>query len=513
MILRLVWRSLRFAPGRTLLMLGGYSLGVGVMVALLSIGDAMVEQSRDRDLIGGGDLAVLPAGIDLETVRTGGVSSLYFGIDLARFFYREVLTGPRLAGPGGAGDPDGADGAVEAVAPWIDDALLYLRLDDGGPAVAASAGGQIPSAAAALGVTPDLRSGAWRDNEADRMWMTPGPDERLTEIDGFHAPPDDVAGDSTWAEWHYFNILSPDGERWLYLTYLVGGDLRGGRWGGRMLATLVEAGREGDRVFERDVGRQDVDVAAGRVDVAIGRSSKVRLDEGLYHLTAEIPASVGSGDRAAAGGAAAGGALRVDLTIEPERRRYLPAVDISPGGFPSGYAVPVLRGAARGTICVGTVCEDWSGGRAYHDHNWGTWSDVTWDWGQFQLGSWSIVYGGVNRDSLPGAPASSAGSRFLFAVDSLGLAAVLPVRTIEYALDHAGTPTRLELEAGRGEYSLRLEAGVGHVRTTAADPRATAAHLFFQMRGPASVEGRLPVGGMSAEGDGFFETWQRRTNH
>lgn len=495
MILRLVWRSLRFAPGRTLLMLGGYSLGVGVMVALLSIGDAMVEQSRDRDLVGGGDIAVLPAGIDLETVRTGGVSSLYFGIDLARFFYREVLAGPRLTGAGAG------DGAVAAVAPWIDDALLYLRLDDGGPAVAASAGGQIPSAAAALGVRPDLRSGAWSDNEADRRWMAPTPNERLTEIDGFHAPPGEAAGDSTWAEWHYFNLLSPDGESWLYLTYLVGGDLRGGRWGGRVLATLVEAGREEDRVFEREVGPGDVDVVPGRVDVALGRAGEVRLENGGYRLTAEIPAS----------GASADGALRVDLTIEPARHRYLPAVDISPGGFPSGYAVPVLRGAARGTVCPGAACEDWSGGRAYHDHNWGTWSDVTWDWGQFQLGSWSIVYGGVNRDSVPGAPASTPGSRFLFVVDSLGLAAVLPVRTIEYALDEAGAPTRLDLEAGRGEFSVRLRADVGHARATVADPQANATNLFFQMRGPASAEGRLPVGGMSAEGDGFFETWQRRT--
>ncbi|HSM07385.1 MAG TPA: hypothetical protein VLA33_00020 [Gemmatimonadota bacterium] len=495
MILRLVWRSLRFAPGRTLLMLGGYSLGVGVMVALLSIGDAMVEQSRDRDLIGGGDLAVLPAGIDLETVRTGGVSSLYFGIDLARFFYREVLAGPRLAGS------NGGEGAVAAVAPWIDDALLYLRLEDGGPAVAASAGGQIPSAAAALGVMPDLRSGAWTDNEADRRWMAPNPDERLTEIDGFHAPPGGAAKDSTWAEWHYFNLLSPDGERWLYLTYLVGGDLRGGRWGGRLLATLVEAGREDDRVFEREFGPGDVDVAPGRVDVAIGGASTVRLEDGRYHLAAEIPSA----------GAGTGGPLRVDLVVEPQPHRYLPAVDISPGGFPSGYAVPVLRGAARGTICAGTACEDWSGGRAYHDHNWGTWSDVTWDWGQFQLGDWSIVYGGVNRDSMPGAPASTTGSRFLFAVDSLGLAAVLPVRTVEYELGADGVPTRLDLEAGRGEYSLRLQAEVGHVRTTAADPEASPADLFFQLRGPASVEGRLPVGGVSAAGDGFFETWQRRT--
>ena len=62
MISSLVWASVRQRPGRSLLLLLGYALGVGVTVALLSIGDALVEQSRDRDLLGGGDLLVLPEG-------------------------------------------------------------------------------------------------------------------------------------------------------------------------------------------------------------------------------------------------------------------------------------------------------------------------------------------------------------------------------------------------------------------------------------------------------------------
>ncbi len=497
MILRLVWRSLRFAPGRTLLMLGGYSLGVGVMVALLSIGDAMVEQSRDRDLVGGGDLAVLPAGIDLETLRTGGVSSLYFDIGLARFYYREVLTGPRLD-------------AVEAVAPWLDDEVLYLRLPDSDSAIAASAGGQIPSAAAALDVFPDLRSGPWADNAADRRWMSPSRDRLLREIDAFPAPPASAAGDSTWAEWHYFNVLSPDGERWLYLTYLVGGDLRGGRWGGQLLATLVDGTSE--RAFERNFGPDAIDVEPGRVDVAIGPASEVRLADGAYRLTAEIPATVGV-EEAPPGGAiraAATGTLEVDLAIRPAPRRYLPAVDISPGDFPSGYAVAALRAGVEGRICVDGACEDWTGGRAYHDHNWGTWGDVTWDWGQFQLGDWSVLYGGINRDTARGAPASTTGSRFMFVLDSLGLAGVLPIRQVDYELDAAGAPRRMAIDAGRGDHAVRLEAEAGHVRATVADPRTSGSNVFFQMRGPARFEGKLPVGEVSARGDGFFETWQRR---
>ena len=33
------------------------------------------------------------------------------------------------------------------------------------------------------------------------------------EIDHFHLPPREARGDPSWAEWHYFNVLSPDRER------------------------------------------------------------------------------------------------------------------------------------------------------------------------------------------------------------------------------------------------------------------------------------------------------------
>jgi len=135
---------------------------------------------------------------------------------------------------------------------------------------------------------------------------------------------------------------------------------------------------------------------------------------------------------------------------------------------------------------------------------------VTWDWGQFQLGDWSLIYGGVNRDTVAGAPASGSEARFLFAVDGRGLAGVLPIRSVEYALDASGRPRSMELEAARGEHVVRLRARAGHVRVTEAGGRADRTDLFFQARGPARVEGRLPTGEISATGDGFFETWQRR---
>ena len=73
MIATLAFRNLVIRPWRSLLLLAGFGLGVGVMIVLLSIGNAMVSQSREEKLIGGGDITILPEGVDVEVLKTGGV--------------------------------------------------------------------------------------------------------------------------------------------------------------------------------------------------------------------------------------------------------------------------------------------------------------------------------------------------------------------------------------------------------------------------------------------------------
>lgn len=489
MIGRLVWQSLAQRPGRSLLLLLGYGLGVGVTVALLSIGDALVEQSRDRDLVGGGDLVVLPAGIDLETLKTGGVSSLYFTIDQARFLYRLVLAGPRESA------------SVEAVAPWIDDELLYLEIGDSTAAVAAR--GLLPSRARALGVEPVVLQGRFEDGVTDERWMAPTDSVRLAEIDGFHLPTGSAAADSTWAEWHYFNVLAPDESSWLYLTFLVGGRVTtDNEWGGQLLANLVR--REGrERRFEGRFEAADVEFRVDRPDLDIGGSAVRLLSDGTYRVTARVPAT-DSGDT-----------LSIDLILSPADRRYLPPVDVSPGGFESGYVVPVLDGHATGRLCIGRRCERLEDAPSYHDHNWGVWRQVTWDWGFVRAGGLSILYGGVRRGPVARAASSTdalAGERFLFAVDSLGLRAVLPVRDLEYRWEEvdpsskARGPSGFILRAARRTDSLVLRVAVDHLRTTPRDEDGT---LFHQMRGTAEVEGNLLGSQVRSAGSGFYETWTR----
>ena len=482
MIARLVWASFLQRPGRGVLLLGGYALGVGVTIVLLSVGGALVEQARDKELVGGGDLIVLPTGIDLETLKTGGVSSMFYTVEQASLLYREVLAGSRFAD------------RVAAAAPWIDDELLYLEADTGLVPIAAAA--TIPGLAESLDVAPTLVTGDWEDLEADRRWRDPADAELYRSLDALHLPRGTAAADSTWAEWHYFNVLLPD-SGWLYLTYMIAGRVPEGRWGGRMLATLVRP-EPGERVYDLRVPSEQVTFTEGHADLVIGGSSVTIEDDGTYTLVARIPSETG------------GGPLVVDLTVAANSRRYLPPVEIGGEGIVSGYTVPLLDARADGQVCEGSRCRDIEGGRAYHDHNWGTWGGVTWDWGQARTGAFSVLYGGVsdgNRDR------GATGPRILYLTDAAGFAGILSIRRLTTWWpdgDARTAPDSISILATSGADSLELSVTVGHSRATPVPIRMDGPPaLFFQMRGSATLSGRLRGTRVRASGDGFFETWRR----
>ena len=94
---------------------------------------------------------------------------------------------------------------------------------------------------------------------------------------------------------------------------------------------------------------------------------------GTVAASAELP-----GDRCALrlSATATGHAVMVD--------RPLP---LGPGWI-SWYVVPRL--AASGELGIGDTSVRLDGASAYHDHNWGFWRDVTWQWGQVQHGDLSL---------------------------------------------------------------------------------------------------------------------------
>jgi len=497
MIALLSFRNLVLRPWRTLLLLLGFGLGVGVMIVLLSVGEALLAQAREEKLVGGGQLTVLPEGLDVEVMKTGGLGGMFFSIDHARFVYRQLLAAPRLAAH------------VAAVAPEMEGKLVYMRLPNGRE-ITARASGELPSRTRAVGAMPQLAEGRWEDDDLDRRWRDPTMAELRAEIDHFHLPSGTALGDPSWAEWHYFNVLSADGKRWAFVSFIVAGDVSRGQWGGQVLVTLHEIGRPARR-FSSVFYPRSVSFSTGDADLSFGSSSVRVLPDGRYAVEAH---AVEEGK---------GTPLEVHLTVSPARGAYFPGTAIAGEALVSGYAVPALRADASGSMCVGSRCEQYDRAQAYHDHNWGVWRGVTWEWGSARAGQYSILYGRVQ-------PPDSVAMRqplFVFVVDSLGFLALFRPRDIAYEDGRSiviggqtvRVPSRATMIDVRGDDTLRVELEVEDAAGTdtrrpdveRGDTRAERRleHPYFiQMKGAARVTGRVHGVPIEGRGAGFFETYR-----
>lgn len=470
-VVRLALRHLLVRRARAAVLLLGYAIGAAVMMVLLSIGEAMLVQSRDVTLVGGGDVTVLPDGIDFEGLRTGSLSGMFYGIDRARFLQRQMIGGPRLAP------------AVAAVSPAIEHKLLYLRRGD--DLIPLRAGAEIPSAARAVGAGLDLVAGSWEDSGADSAFRAPSPEQLYHELDRFHAPPDDT----TWAEWHYFNLAPGLDEHW-YVTFLVGA---GGR--GQLLVTRHRPGAP-PAAFESMVPAVRVRFDTTRADLELGPHLVVQR-EGAYRLT----------------GAAAGprGSVRFDLTVVPEPNAYFPPVELRRDEFVSGYVVPAVRATASGTICESGSCRRYQDVPAYHDHNWGVWRETSWEWGQARGAGTTALYGGV---LTPDSVAVSSGAPFFLAlVDGLGVRQVMRFSRVDYGggrpVPNAPgvlAPERFAIRAAQGRDTVALRVRVLRAQATRTTLAGGRRH-FLQMRGAFTLTGRLGGLAVADSGLGSFETF------
>jgi hypothetical protein len=494
-------RNFLYKPWRAALLFVGFGLGVAVMIVLLSIGAAMVTQAQDARLVGGGDVTILPDGIDMEVMKTGGLGGLFFSIPNARFVYLQLLAAPRLAS------------LVRAVAPQSEGKLLYLTTPDG-VEWPVRALGEIPSATAAVGAAPGLTAGAWVDDDGDRRWAHPTPAELEADIDHFHTPAPALANRNSWAEWHYFNIVSPDRRRWDFVSFILAGDVSHGRWGGEVLVTTHATTRADAPAREHRyiaTARPDqVQYSTTSPDLRIGASSVQLLPDGRYAVRAR-----GHDD--------AGGTVDVNLTITPAPRAYFPGIDISTGDFASGYAVPALKADGSGSVCEGAQCTIYRSAQAYHDHNWGVWRGVTWDWGAARAGNYAFLFGRVQPpDSLGGTS-----PLFLYLVDSLGFRAVfrppavvsVDTRIIEVDGHRLRVPAMEQFADVRGADTVRVEFAVEDAiatdtrrplieRGATAAARRLVRPYFVQMKGHVRLSGRIDGAPIAGDGTGFFETYR-----
>jgi hypothetical protein len=514
----LLARSLLGRPVRTALLLLGFGVGVGVMITLLAVGQAVLDQARNEQLVGGGDVVTLPAGMDLEIVQTGGATAYGFRIEHTRFLVRQLFGGPRFRG------------RVVAASPLFQDAVVYMRrARTVSPAWQLFATGAVPSADRAARGDAAPPAQLWSDTARDRRYVAPTEAERLAETDALHTPPDSA---ESWAEWQYVTATSARGDAYVYVSFLA--PLGAGGFVSlqvRRPGTTPERYVAIDSVARR--GAQD-----GAADIAIGGSS--------FHLRgAQYAVHLDFTD------AYSGIRVRGDFLLSPARGLYLSPTEVQgESGFVSGYVVPALRASIAGSVRIGNappfVLTDFTG---YHDHNWGTWAGVHWDWGEMSAPEGALLYGGVSAPALDATNGDAADTRHkradraagvshtraglathiaaLYGAD--GLLGVFRPDSIAYLGWHrsgaTNVPSRVTLTTTAGDDSLDATLEVADVvatpldlagatrragardRTQSASREPAAMRVFLQMHGTWRVRGRAGGRVVDVRAPGAAETF------
>ena len=435
MMLRMALRSLATQPVRSGVLTCGFGLGIACMAGLLGVGRVILDQSRSPYLQGGGDLVVYGA--------AGPLGS-------ARFLTSQAL------------DASSLEGRARVASPSLD-ATVYL-VDNGSEPIAIRARGDVPSLARALGDPETSGIDAWRDTIDDRAWASPEPGSVLRAMDRFHPIPEAAERSGSWAEWLYFNGTI-DGARF-YLTFLVGPREAPGRRSAVVRLQLEYDGRIVD-YLERDVIDEEL-LLAESPDIRIGRS-RVRLEGSRYRIQLELPAE-NEGDAPVSG----------ELTIDAVPGRSLPPFEIGgAGGWVSGYTVPVLSGALGGVLEISGQQISFEGGVGYHDHNWGFWEDVTWQWGQVAGDGLSVLYGRIRPPADVAAAERVPGFLLVLGPDGpLGFSTEVTI--VETDDPVSGRPRTIVVR-GAGE-ALSLELDLTVESTSSNRPGERFPGRFLQLR-------------------------------
>jgi hypothetical protein len=465
-IFRIALRSLSAHPIRTAVLAGGFGLGVAVMATLLGVGEVILAQARAPVLRGGGDVLVAGA--------AGEVGS-------ARYLLANILGKAPLAA------------RVRAAAPSSRGQLYLVR---SGRMVAVRAKGGIPSLERALGDPETSPAAAWADTPRDAAWVSPDPGHLLLAMDRFHPMPAVPARAASWAEWLYFNGHA--GNVRFYLTFMVGPHRADGRRGAGVRLQLDRQGRRVSYAQGSDIDEERL--LAEAPDLTIG-ASRVRLVGDRYHVTVDLPAQE-PGTRSRVTG---------EIVIDAAAGRSMPPVTIrGAGGWVSGYVVPVMSGALSGALTVDGQRMSLDGGTGYHDHNWGFWEGVTWQWGQAQHGDLSLVYGRVRPPADAADPERVPG--FLAALGPDGPLGYASDLTIEESNDPAtGRPSRIALHGRGPSLDVRLDLTIEDAVVTAMPQGSFGGGMdFLQMRAAYHVEGRAGDRRLSFDAPGSAETFRGR---
>ncbi len=478
MTLRLALRSLLSRPVRSAVLASGFGFGIAVMTGLLGVGQVILEQARSTALSGGGDVVVVGAA---------------GRIDSARFVLSSVLATPPLSEQ------------VAVASPSLTNSI-YLVQDD--KLTLLEARGGIPSLERGLadGETAGIES--WTDTPGDGAWTAPDPGQVLRAMDRFHSVPDVPGRADSWAEWLYFNGRKAGVE--FYLSFLVGPATLPGR---RAAVVRLQLARNGTRTTYSDTAEIDAaSLLRSAPDLDIG-ASRVRLDGLVYRIDLSL---FRERSRRFGGDGREGRrrlpALTGVLSLEAVPGRSLPPFVVRGArGWVSGYTVPVLSGRFQGRLVVDGETIGLDGTVGSHDHNWGVWDGVSWQWGQVAHEDLSFVYGRIHPPAdvadttrLPG---------FLGVVGPDGLLGFSDsAHIVESTPRGEQMPSRIAVRAhGQG---LRIEMDLTVEETVVTPLRGMlsegAEGDFVQMRAAYRVTGQVGDRKIDFTAPGAAETFRTR---
>jgi len=459
MIGRLALRSLTAHPVRSAVLAAGFGVGVSVMAILLGVADVVLMQARSSDLVGGGDVVInLDPSVPARMVMSGTLQS------------NRLRDRVRAAGPSHT-------------------AALFL-LGEGG-AIRVDAHGGIPSVEKAMGDPEVAFNSDWRDTPDDVAWTQTSPDVLLRQLDRFHEVPNAPMWQDSWAEWLYFNGRAGDAR--FYLTFMVGpAQIDGARSAG----VRLQLDRGGQVENFNAPGRLSQADALHAPELTIG-DNRIQLDGLVYVIDLDLH---GEGDRTARG----------RLRIEASPGRLVPPIEIGGAhGWKTGYVVPVMSGRLSGTLDVAGERISFEGGAGYHDHNWGFWRGVSWQWGQAQQGDLSLIYGRVFPPREAADPDRIRG--FVGALGPDGPLGYASNVTISEINDDHGQPRTITVQGRSRLLDVRMRFDVGSMVTTRMSQGTLSNGLnFLQMRGQYTVTGKAGDREISFTAPGSAETFREK---
>ena len=458
MIGRLAVRSLTAHPVRSAVLAAGFGVGVAVMAILLGVAEIVLSQAQSPALIGGGDVVIhLEPAVPARMVMAGTLQS------------------------------DQLRGRIRATSP-TQNASLYLVHDNGTP-VRVDAHGGIPSLEQAMGDPELVGRRDWEDTTEDVTWTQTSPAGVLRQIDRFHPIPKAPDWQDSWAEWLYFNGRARDAR--FYLTFMVGPARTDGM---RSAGVRLQLDRGGHVENFTAPGTLTEDAALRAPELSIG-GNRVTLDGLQYVIDLDLR---GENGRTARG----------RVTIEASPGRLVPPIEIGGArGWVTGYVVPVMAGRLEGELDIAGERVSFDDGAGYHDHNWGFWKGVSWQWGQAQQGDLSILFGRVRPPADAADPDRIPG--FVGALGPDGPLGYATNVAITENNDAQGQPKVITV-AGRSRLlDVHLTFAVGSTVTskTAQGPFSGALN-FLQMRGQYTVTGQAGDRAIDFSAPGSAETFR-----